>query len=296
MTASAPSAGAFRRARRIASIQVSEILRIGATARSRRREGRPVIVLGAGEPDFDTPDNVKEAAVRAIRAGQTKYTTLDGTVELKAAIAMKFKRENGLDYAADEITAGAGAKQVMHNAFLATLNPGDEVILAAPYWTSYAMTGWRLGYAGGPKALIAAMAIVQSQSTTNPCSISQAAAIEALTGPQDLLPERRMVFQRRRDMLVDKLNGIDGVTCRRPEGAFYTFASCAGLMGRRTPNGALIDSDSAFCDYLLEAYDLAVVPGSCFGLSPHFRISYAASDADLNEACERLALACKALE
>lgn len=409
MIASAPSAGAFRRAQRIASIQVSEILRIGAAARSRRREGRPVIVLGAGEPDFDTPDNVKEAAVRAIRAGQTKYTTLDGTAELKAAIAMKFKRENGLDYAADEITAGAGAKQVMHNAFLATLNPGDEVILAAPYWTSYAdmvliadgrpvpvvcreengfrldpadleraitprtrwlllnspsnpsgaaysaaqlrpvlevlerhphvwlmsddiyehlvyddvpfvtaaqlepslrgrtltvngvsksyaMTGWRLGYAGGPKALIAAMAIVQSQSTTNPCSISQAAAIEALTGPQDLLPERRMVFQRRRDMLVDKLNGIDGVTCRRPEGAFYTFASCAGLMGRRTPNGALIDSDSAFCDYLLEAYDLAVVPGSCFGLSPHFRISYAASDTDLNEACERLALACKALE
>lgn len=408
MTSSVPEEGGFHCAQRIASIQVSEILRIGVIARNRRAEGRPVILLGAGEPNFDTPDNVKEAAIRAIRAGQTKYTTLDGTVELKAAIAGKFKRENGLDYAADEITAGAGAKQVMHNAFLATLNPGDEVILAAPYWTSYAdmvriadgrpvpvvcreengfrldpadldaaitprtrwlllnspsnpsgatysaaqlspvlevlkrhphvwllsddiyehlvyddvpfvtavqlepslrqrtltvngvsksyaMTGWRLGYAGGPKELIAAMAIVQSQSTTNPCSISQAAAIEALTGPQDLLPERRIVFQRRRDALVGRLNAIDGIVCRRPEGAFYTFASCSGLIGRRTPGGSTINSDVDFCEYLLESYDLAVVPGSCFGLSPHFRISYAASDEDLNEACECIARACKAL-
>lgn len=401
-------AATFRRARRIASVQVSEILVIGATAQMRRREGRPVIVLGAGEPDFDTPDNVKEAAIRAVRAGQTKYTILDGTVELKAAIREKFKRENGLDYGLDEITAGAGAKQVMHNAFMATLDAGDEVILAAPYWTSYAdmvliadgrpvpvacreengfrldaadlaaaitprtrwlllnspsnpsgaaysaaqlrplldvlkrhphvwlmtddiyehlvydnlpfvtavqldpalrertltvngvsksyaMTGWRLGYAGGPRELIAAMAIVQSQSTSNPSSISQAAAIEALAGPQEFRAERRAVFQRRRNRLVEKLNAIEGITCRSPEGAFYTFASCAGLIGRRTPGGARIDSDTAFCRYLLEAHDLAVVPGSCFGLAPYFRISYAASDADLDEACTRLALACKAL-
>jgi aspartate aminotransferase len=160
---------------------------------------------------------------------------------------------------------------------------------------SYAMTGWRLGYAGGPKELIAAMAIVQSQSTSNPSSISQAAAIEALTGPQEFRAERRAVFQRRRDALVKKLNAIPGITCRRPEGAFYTFASCAGLIGRRTPGGAVIDGDSAFCQYLLEAHDLAVVPGSCFGLAPYFRISYAASDANLQEACERIALACKAL-
>ena len=406
---SVPPPGGFRRAQRIASIEVSEILSIGATAEKRRREGRPTIVLGAGEPDFDTPDNVKEAAARAMHAGQTKYTILDGTIELKAAIAGKFRRENGLDYAADEITSGAGAKQVMHNAFMATLDAGDEVILAAPYWTSYAdmvliaggrpvpvacreengfrldpadleaaitrrtrwlllnspsnpsgaaysaaqlrpvlevlkrhphvwllsddiyehlvydgvpfatavqlepslkertltvngvsksyaMTGWRLGYGGGPKELIAAMAIVQSQSTSNPSSISQAAAIEALTGPQDVIPVRRATFQRRRDKLVEKLNAIDGITCRRPEGAFYVFASCADLMGRRAPDGAVIDSDSAFCRYLLETRDLAVIPGSCFGLAPYIRISYAASDANLEEACERIALACRALK
>ena len=368
-----------------------------------------MIVLGAGEPDFDTPENVKEAAIRAIRAGQTKYTVLDGTAELKAAISAKFRRENQLDYAQHEISVGAGAKQVMHNAFMATLDAGDEVILAAPYWTSYAdmvliaggrpvpvrcaeengfrlhaadleaaitprtrwlllnspsnpsgaaysaeqlrpivdvlmrhphvwlmsddiyehllydgvpfvtgaqlepslkdrtltvngvsksyaMTGWRLGYGGGPAALIAAMAVAQSQSTSNPCSISQAAAIEALTGPQDQLAEWRRVFQRRRDLVVERLNAIDGITCRRPEGAFYTFASCAGLMGRHAPDGTLIDSDSAFCRYLLDAYDLAVVPGSCFGLAPYFRISYAASDADLRNGCDRIALACRALQ
>lgn len=399
----------FRRAQRIAAIQVSEILRIGAVATQRRKDGRPMIVLGAGEPDFDTPDHVKEAAIRAIRAGQTKYTVLDGTAELKAAISAKFRRENQLDYAADEISVGAGAKQVMHNAFMATLDAGDEVILAAPYWTSYAdmvliaggrpvlvscteengfrlkaadleaaitprtrwlllnspsnpsgaaysaeqlrpildvlkrhrqvwlmsddiyehllydgvpfatgaqlepalkertltvngvskayaMTGWRLGYGGGPKALIAAMAVVQSQSTSNPCSISQAAAIEALSGPQDTVAEWRQVFQHRRDQVVERLNAIDGIVCRRPEGAFYTFASCAGLIGRRTPDGTLIASDTAFCRYLLDAHDLAVVPGNCFGLTPHFRISYAASEANLREACERMALACKALQ
>ncbi len=367
-----------------------------------------MIVLGAGEPDFDTPDHIKEAAIRAIRAGQTRYTVLDGTPELKTAIQTKFRRENDLDYADCEITAGAGAKQVMHNAFMATLDAGDEVILAAPYWTSYAdmvliaggrpvpvacseqngfrlqsadleaaitpstrwlllnspsnpsgcaysaeqlrpildvllrhpqvwlmsddiyehllyddmrfvtgarlepalkertltvngvsksyaMTGWRLGYGAGPKALIAAMAVVQSQSTSNPCSISQAAAVEALSGPQDTVSQWRKAFQRRRDFVVQRLNALDGVVCRRPEGAFYTFASCAGLIGRRTPDGKRIDSDTAFCRYLLDAYDLAVVPGSCFGLAPYFRISYAASDSDLRQACERLALACKAL-
>jgi aspartate aminotransferase len=399
----------FRRAQRIAAIQVSEILRIGALAAERRKQGRPMIILGAGEPDFDTPDHIKEAAIRAIRAGQTRYTALDGTPELKAAIQTKFKRENDLDFAADEITVGAGAKQVMHNALMATLDVGDEVILAAPYWTSYAdmvliaggrpvavpcseangfrlqaqdleaaitpktrwlllnspsnpsgaaysaaqlkplldvllrhpqvwllsddiyehllydgmrfvtgarlqpalrertltvngvsksyaMTGWRIGYGAGPKALIAAMAVVQSQSTSNPCSISQAAAVEALAGPQEIVVQWREAFQRRRDFVVDRLNAIEGIGCRRPEGAFYTFASCAGLIGRRTPEGKRIDSDSAFCRYLMDACDVAVVPGSCFGLAPYFRISYAASDAQLGHACERLALACKSLQ
>ena len=380
MTVQAPASG-FRSVQRISAIGVSEILKIGAVAQRLKREGRPVIVLGAGEPDFDTPDHVKEAAELAIRAGQTKYTILDGTPGLKAAIAEKFRRENDLIYAADEITAGAGAKQVIHNAFMATLNPGDEVILAAPYWTSYAdmvrladgspvdvlcreengfrlnaddleraitprtrwlllnspsnptgaayseaelrpildvlkrhpqvwliaddiyehliydhlpfvtaaalepslksrtltvngvskayaMTGWRVGYGGGPRELIAAMAVVQSQSTTNPSSVSQAAAVAALTGPQDMLVERRATFQRRRDLVVDALNAIDGVTCRTPEGAFYTYASCAGLIGRRTPDGSIIDGDSALCRYLLERHDVAVVPGSCFGLAP----------------------------
>lgn len=404
-----PASTPFRRAQRIAAIQVSEIARLGALAMQRLKAGRPMIVLGAGEPDFDTPEHVKQAAIRAIRAGQTKYTALDGTAELKAAISAKFRRENQLDYAADEISVGAGAKQVIYNALMATLDAGDEVILAAPYWTSYAdmvliaggcpvpvhcseqngfrlagadleaaitprtrwlllnspsnpsgaaytaaqlrpilevikrhpqvwlmsddiyehllydgaafvtgaqlepalkertlcvngvskayaMTGWRLGYGAGPKALIAAMAVVQSQSTSCPSSISQAAAIEALSGPQDSVAQRCAAFQRRRDFVVERLAAIDGVVCRRPEGAFYTFASCAGLLGRRTPDGTLIDSDTAFCHYLLDAHDLAVVPGSCFGLAPYFRISYAASDADLFEACERLALACKALQ
>jgi aspartate aminotransferase len=408
MTVMAPPQAGFRSARRISAIGVSEILKIGATAARMKREGRPVIVLGAGEPDFDTPDHVKAAAEAAIRAGQTKYTPLDGTPDLKAAIAEKFRRANGLTYAADEITAGAGAKQVIHNAFMATLDPGDEVILAAPYWTSYAdmvqiaegrpvnvvcreengfrldaadleraitprtrwlllnspsnptgsayseaqlrpildvlkrhphvwliaddiyehliydglpfvtaaqlepalknrtltvngvskayaMTGWRLGYAGGPRELIAAMAVVQSQSTTNPCSVTQAAAVAALNGPQDLLAERRAAFQRRRDLVVDALNAIDGITCRRPEGAFYTYASCAGLIGRRTPDGTLIDSDAAFCRYLLEQHDVAVVPGSCFGLAPYFRISYAASEDSLREAMRRITEASKVL-
>jgi aspartate aminotransferase len=408
MTFMTSPASGFQPAKRISAIGVSEILKIGATAARLKRAGRPVIVLGAGEPDFDTPDHVKVAAEAAIRAGQTKYTTLDGTVELKQAISDKFRRENGLDYALDEITAGAGAKQVIHNALMATLDPGDEVILAVPCWTSYidmvliaegtpvrvlcgdnngfrlqaeqleaaimprtrwlmlnspsnptgaaysaeqlrpildvlkrhphvwlmqddiyehliyddmpfvtaaqlepelksrtltingvskayAMTGWRVGYGGGPRELIAAMAVVQSQSTTNPSSVSQAAAVAALNGPQDLLIERRAAFQRRRDIVVDGLNAIDGIVCRKPEGAFYVYASCAGLIGKRTPQGATIESDNAFCRYLLEHHDVAGVPGSCFGLAPFFRLSYAASEQDLREAIRRIANACREL-
>ena len=399
----------FTRAARIAPIEVSEILRIGALAADRRKQGRPVIVLGAGEPDFDTPEHIKEAAVAALRRGETRYTVLDGTAELKAAIRNKFARENGIAFAADQLFAGAGAKQVMHNALMATLDPGDEVILAAPYWTSYAdmvliangtpvavpcredrgfrldareleaaitprtrwlmlnapsnptgatyspsqlrplldvlmrhphvwlmsddiyehlrydgtpfvtavqlepalasrtltvngvskayaMTGWRLGYGAGPADLIAAMRVVQSQSTSNPSSISQAAAIAALGGPQDHLATWRERFRRRRDSVVARLNAIDGIRCPTPDGAFYVFASCAGLIGRRTPAGDTISDDGAFCRYLLDAVDVAVVPGSCFGLAPYFRISYAASDADLDEACGRIARACERLQ
>ncbi|CAM3949296.1 pyridoxal phosphate-dependent aminotransferase [Bordetella tumulicola] len=401
-------APAFRRASRISRIAVSGILRIGARAAQLKREGRDVIVLGAGEPDFDTPDNVKEAAIRAIHAGQTKYTLLDGTVELKAAIARKFERENGLTYGPDEINAGAGAKQVIHNALMATLDEGDEVIVGVPYWTSYAdmiaiaggktvevacreangfrmtaadleraitprtrwvmlnspsnptgaaygeadllalaevllrhphvwvmaddiyehlvygdfvfktmaqveprlkprtltinglskayaMTGWRLGYAGGPKELIGAMAVVQSQSTSNPCSISQAAAIEALDGPQDVLAERQQSFQVRRDLVVDGLNAIEGLSCRRPEGAFYTYASCAGVIGRTTPKGKRLETDEDFCEYLLQDHDVAVVPGTIFGLAPYFRISYATSQAQLQTALQRIAKAVEQL-
>ncbi|MYN12478.1 aminotransferase class I/II-fold pyridoxal phosphate-dependent enzyme [Pusillimonas sp. TS35] len=399
---------AFRRAARIADIEVSEILRIGALAAQRRAAGRPVVVLGAGEPDFDTPDHVKEAAIRAIQAGDTKYTGLEGTAALKEAIARKFERENGLHFAPQEIMASTGAKQVLHNALMATLDPGDEVLLPAPCWTSYvdmvkiaggaprlitcteengfrltardleaaitprtrwlllnspsnptgaaysadtlrpllevlmrhphvwlmaddiyehllydgrdfvtplqlepglrertlivngvskayAMTGWRLGYGAGPRALISAMATVQSQSTSNPCSISQAAAVAALDGNQEIIAQRRDIFQERRDAVVERLNAIEGITCRRPEGAFYTFSGCAGMIGRKTPQGAVIDSDTAFCRYLLESFDTAVVPGSCFGLAPYFRISYAASMADIALACDRIAAACASL-
>ena len=398
----------FRPASRIASIAVSKILQIGARAGAMKRDGKPVIILGAGEPDFDTPGNVKQAAKAAIDGGETKYTALDGTPALKQAISAKFKRENGVDYAIDEITVSAGAKQVLFNAFMASIDPGDEVIIPTPYWTSYsdiveicgglpvlipcdagagfrlradqleraitpktrwlllnspsnpsgaaysaedyrplidvllrhpqvwlmvddmyehivydgfdfvtpvaleprlkartltvngvskayAMTGWRIGYAGGPKELIKAMSVIQSQSTSCPSSVSQAAAIEALNGPQDLLAERRDSFRRRRDLVVAALNAIDGISCRTPEGAFYTFAGCGGLIGRTTPDGKRIESDSDFTDYLLEEAFVAVVPGSAFGLSPYFRISYATSEAELEEALRRIAAAVAAL-
>ncbi len=395
----------FQPASRIASIGVSTILQIGARASAMKRDGLPVIILGAGEPDFDTPDNVKEAAKAAIDRGETKYTALDGTPELKKAIAGKFKRENGIDYALDEITVATGAKQILFNAFMASINPGDEVIIPTPYWTSYsdiveicggvpvlipcdaaagfrlkadqlekavtqktrwlllnspsnpsgaaysqadylplievllrhphvwlmvddmyehivydgfrfttpvaiepslksrtltvngvskayAMTGWRIGYAGGPKALIKAMAVIQSQATSCPCSVSQAAAVAALNGPQDFLEGRKASFQRRRDLVVGRLNAIEGLECLVPEGAFYTFSGCAGILGTTTPSGKPIETDADFCAYLLDEAHVAVVPGSAFGLSPYFRISYATSEADLIEALDRIERAC----
>ena len=391
----------FRRASRIDAIEVSEILQIGARAAALKQQGRPVIVLGAGEPDFDTPDWIKTAAMDAIQAGDTKYTALGGTPALKQAIQAKFLRDQGLEYAADEIIVSTGAKQVLYNAFMASLEPGDEVIVPAPYWSSYvdiialagrppvlvpggaetgfrmttaqlqqalsprtrwvlfnspsnpsgaaysaaeyapllelllqypdvwimaddmyehlvydgfdfatpaaveprlkercltingvskayAMTGWRIGYAGGPAALIAAMAVIQGQATSCASSVSQAAAVAALNGPQDILQERLASFQARRDLVVDGLNAIPGLSCPRPEGAFYAFASCAGVLGRRTPAGDLLQSDADFCAYVLDHHDVAMVPGRAFGLSPYFRISYATSEAELRQALTRL--------
>lgn len=398
----------FTPARRIAALDVSEILAITARANAMRREGLPVIILGAGEPDFDTPEPVKLAAKAAIDRGETKYTALDGSPELKAAVRRKFLRENGLDYALDEITVGAGAKQILYNAMMATLDEGCEVIIPMPCWTSYldivriaggvpvpvacsaengfrmtaaqleaaitpqtrwvllnspsnptgaayaeadyrpllevllrhphvwlmvddmyehivyddfrfvtpaaleprlktriltvngvskayAMTGWRIGYGGGPKALVKAMAVVQSQSTSCPSSISQAAAVAALDGPQDFIAERRESFRRRRDLVVDALNAISGIICRRPEGAFYTFAGCDGLIGKRSPEGRVLATDRDVCGWLLETAHVAVVPGAAFGASPCFRISYATSEAELAEAMARLTRACATL-
>jgi aspartate aminotransferase len=403
-----PVPAAFRPAQRLADIGVSSILRIGAAAAALHREGRPITEPGASQPDFDTPDHVKEAAIQAIRDGQTKYTALDGSPELKAAVQHKFRRENGLDYGLDEITAGTGAKQVIYNALMASLDPGDEVIIPAPFWVSYAdmvaicggkpvvvpcseedgfrltaealeraitpksrwlmlnapsnpsgaaysaehyrpildvvlrhprlwlladdiyehilydglafatpagvepglkertltvngvskayaMTGWRIGFAGGPKALIKAMATVQSQSTSCPSSVSQAAAIAALLGPQEVVRERCRSFEERRNLVVDRLNALPGIRCRKPEGAFYTFASCAGVIGRRSPSGRELRTDVDFCEFLLHEHSLAAVPGSAFGLAPFFRISYATSPVQLLEAGERMAAACHSL-
>jgi len=395
-------------ASRIARIKPSPTVAAGQKARELRAAGRDIISLDAGEPDFDTPDAIKEAAIAAIRGGQTKYTAVDGTVELKQAIAAKFKRENGLTYGIDQITVGAGGKHVLFNALMATLDPGDEVIVPAPFWVSYpdmtilaegtpvivqcpesqgfklrpeqleraitprtkwlimnspsnptgaaysraelkalaevlmrhpqvhvlnddiyehltydgfefatiaevepglydrtltvngvsksyAMTGWRIGYAGGPAPLIKAMAKIQSQSTTNPSSVSQAAAVAALNGPQDFIAERAVVFKDRRDLVVSMLNQAKGLTCARPEGAFYVFPSCAGTIGLRTPDGKVIESDEDFASYLLMEAGVSVVFGAAFGLSPFFRISYAASTESLEEACRRIQRACGAL-
>jgi aspartate aminotransferase len=392
----------------LARVKPSPTIAVTTMAAEMKAAGRDVIGLGAGEPDFDTPDNIKRAAIAAIEAGQTKYTAVDGTPELKRAIAAKFARENRLTYGVDQITVGAGGKQVLFNALLATLDPGDEVVIPAPYWVSYpdivllcggtpvpvlcpesrgfklrpqdleaaitprtkwlilnspsnptgaaytraemnaltdvllrhphvhiltddiyehlvyggfifctpvevepklydrtltmngvskayCMTGWRIGYAGGPPDLIRAMAKVQSQSTSNPSSISQAAAVEALNGPQDFIPRHNAVFEQRRDLVVSMLNQAAGITCHRPEGAFYVYPSCAGLMGRRTPCGRILETDNDFVTYLLEAEGIAVVQGSAFGMAPHFRISYATSTEALTEACMRIQRAAAAL-
>ncbi|MBX9883232.1 MAG: pyridoxal phosphate-dependent aminotransferase [Sphingomonas sp.] len=392
----------------LARIKPSPTLAVTARAAALKREGVDVISLGAGEPDFDTPDFIKEAAIEALRRGETKYTDVDGTPALKAAIAAKFKRDNGLDYAPNQITVNVGGKQTLFNAMVATLDAGDEVIIPAPYWVSYpdvvlfangtpvvvaagpnqgykltpdqleaaitprtkwlilnspsnptgaaysveelralgavllrhphvwvfaddmyehivyegftfasiaavvpelyertltvngcskayAMTGWRIGFAGGAEWLIKAMAKLQSQSTSNPCSIAQAAAIAALNGDQGFLAERAAVFQARRDLMVAALNATPGLRCPKPEGAFYVYPDCSGLIGKRTPDGTVLSDDNAVATYLLESARVAVVPGAAFGLSPAMRLSYATSTEALTEACRRIHEACAAV-
>ena len=392
----------------LARVTPSPTIAVTNKARELKAEGRDVIGLGAGEPDFDTPENIKAAAIRAIEAGHTKYTAVDGIPELKSAICAKFKRDNGLDYAPAQVTVGTGGKQVLYNAFVATLNPGDEVVIPAPYWVSYpdmvllaggepvfaeagietgfkltpealeaaitertkwfvfnspsnptgaaysaeelkgltdvllrypqvwvlsddmyehlvfdnfvfatpaqvepalydrtltmngvskayAMTGWRIGYAAGPETLIAAMRKVQSQSTSNPCSISQYAAVEALEGTQEFIRPNQALFRKRRDLVVEGLNACPGIDCPNPEGAFYVYPSIAGCIGKTTRGGVEITDDEAFATALLEEENVAVVFGAAFGLSPHFRVSYATGEAALREACDRIRRFCEGL-
>jgi len=392
----------------LARIQPSPTLAVTQAVGQLRRAGVDVIGLGAGEPDFDTPDHIKDAAIQAIRDGRTKYTDVDGTPELKAAVIAKFARDNDLAYRPDQVTVNVGGKQTLFNAIVATVNPGDEVVIPAPYWVSYpdvvafaggtpvivaagveqgykltpdvldaaitprtkwvilnspsnptgagytenelkalgevlrrhphvwvfaddmyehvvfqgfafrtiaqvcpdlydrtltvngcskayAMTGWRIGFAGGAPWLIKAMAKLQSQSTSNPCSIAQAAAVAALTGDQTFLAERAARFQERRDLVVGALNAIPGMECPTPDGAFYVYPSFPGLIGRTTPDGSVIDGDEAFVTYLLNEARVATVQGAAFGLSPAMRISYATSDALLTEAMARIADACAKL-
>lgn len=399
---SVPISDALRR------IKPSPTIAVTARARALKAAGRNVISLGAGEPDFDTPDHVKEAAIRAIRDGRTKYTDVDGIPELKDAIVAKFERENGLEYTRAQVNVSPGGKAVIFNAFMATLGPGDEVVIPTPYWVSYpdmallagatpvfvettidrgfklqpedlaraitprtkwlllnspsnptgaaytapelqaiarvlldaphvfvltddiyehlvydgfsfttiaqvepalfdrtltmngvskayAMTGWRIGYAAGPEAIIKGMAAVMSQSTTNPCSISQYASVEALNGPQDFLPGNRTLFEGRRDLVVSMLNQANGLSCPTPAGAFYVYPSCQGAIGRRAPGGALIGTDEDFARELLDAEGVAVVHGAAFGSSPCFRISYATSTALLEDACARIQRFCARL-
>ena len=384
-------------------IKPSPTMAVTSKAREMRAAGRDVIGLGAGEPDVDTPDNIKEAAIEAIKRGDTKYTAVDGTPDLKKAIQAKFSRENGLSYELDQITVGTGGKQVLYNAFMATVNKGDEVIIPAPYWVSYpdiillaggkpkivkcdekdnfkltpqklskaiskktkwiilnspsnptgsaytkkeieelskiltrykkiyilsddiyehiiydnfnfftiaqintlkdrtltmngvsksySMTGWRIGYAAGPKEIIKAIAKIQSQSTSNPTSISQAAAVEALNGTQCFIQERANSFKERRDFVVNSLNNINGISCLRPEGAFYVFPSCKKLLGKKTK----LKTDKDFVEKLLEKSEVAVVQGSAFGLDGYFRISYATSMENLKKAMERIKSFCDGL-
>jgi aspartate aminotransferase len=390
-------------------IKPSATIAVTDKARALKLAGRDVIGLGAGEPDFDTPDNIKEAAIRAIRDGRaSKYTNVDGVAELKAAVVAKFKRENGLDYKPSQISVGTGGKQVLYNAFVATLNPGDEVIIPAPYWVSYpdmvllaggepvpvvataesgfkikpeqleraitsrtkwlllnspsnptgsaytraelkgltdvlvrhphvwvmsddmyehlvyddfvfttpaqvepqlyertltvngvskayCMTGWRIGFAGGPEPLIKAMAAIQSQSTSNPAAVSQWAAVEALNGPKDFIPKHNLIFKERRDLCVAMLNQAKGIHCPKPEGAFYVYPSCAGTIGKLAPSGNKIGTDEDFVTELLDAEGVAVVQGTPFGLGPAFRISYATATPLLQEACERIQRFCAGL-
>ena len=390
-------------------IQPSATLAMTQRVGELKRSGIDIIGLSAGEPDFDTPDFVKEAAIAAIRKGQTKYTDVGGTPELRAAVAAKFARDNSLTYTTDQVIVSVGGKHTLFNALCATVDAGDEVIIPAPYWVSYpdivayaggtpvfiaagakqgykitpaqldaaitpatrwlilnspsnptgaaysatelaalgevlrrhpqvliltddmyehvwyadtpfatmaevcpdlyertltvngcskafAMTGWRIGFAGGPQWIVKAMAKLQSQSTSNPCSIAQAAALAALNGPQDFLEERNTAFRERRDTVVAMLNDAPGLDCPTPEGAFYVYPDASGCIGKKTPAGAVIDSDSALIDYFIESARVAAVPGSAFGLSPAFRISYATSLDVLKDACRRIQLACAALK
>jgi aspartate aminotransferase len=389
----------------LSRVKPSATLAADQKARELRAQGRDVIGLAAGEPDFDTPENIKEAAIKAIRDGKTKYTNVDGIPELKEAICAKFKRENGLDYKPSQVNVSPGGKPVIFNAFLATLNPGDEVIVPTPYWVSYwdivllaggepravatsaeqgfklnptdleaaitpktrwvllnspsnpsgaaytraelqaiadvllrhpqvwiltddmyehlvfgdfefttiaqveprlydrtltmngvskayAMTGWRIGYAAGPEPLIKLMAKVMSQSTSNPSSVSQWAAVEALNGTQEFIKPNAKLFEQRRDLVVSMLNQAGGLKCPTPEGAFYVYPSCEGLIGKTSPSGKLIQSDADFATELLETEGVAVVHGAAFGLSPFFRISYATANATLEDACSRIQRFC----
>ncbi|MBR7651632.1 pyridoxal phosphate-dependent aminotransferase [Brucella oryzae] len=392
----------------LSRVKPSATIAVSQKARELKAKGKDVIGLGAGEPDFDTPANIKQAAIDAINRGETKYTPISGIPELRQAIVAKFKRENGLDYKPEQTIVGTGGKQILFNAFMATLNPGDEVIIPAPYWVSYpemvainggnpvfintkiednfkltaadlekaitpktkwlifnspsnptgaayteaelksltdvlvrhphvwiltddmyehlvygdfvfttpaqvepslydrtltmngvskayAMTGWRIGYAAGPLQLIKAMDMVQGQQTSGACSIAQWAAVEALNGTQDFIPENKKIFQARRDLVVSMLNQAKGIQCPTPEGAFYVYPSCADLIGKKTEAGKVIETDEDFVTELLEAEGVAVVHGSAFGLGPNFRISYATSDALLEEACTRIQRFCASL-
>ncbi len=393
----------------LSRVKPSATMATDQKARELKAQGRNIISLGAGEPDFDTPENIKEAAIRAIREGKTKYTTVDGIPELKEAIAAKFARENGLSYKPSQVNVSPGGKPVIFNAMMATLNPGDEVIVPTPYWVSYpdmvllaggtpvfapttaasgfklkpaeleavitprtrwvilnspsnpsgaaytkdelkglaevflrhphvwiltddmyehlmfddmpfwtlaqvepalyertltmngvskayAMTGWRIGYAAGPEPLIKLMAKVMSQSTSNPCSVSQYAAVEALNGTQDFIKPNAALFQKRRDLVVSMLNQASGLVCPTPEGAFYVYPSCEKLIGRQAPSGRVISSDQDFANELLETEGVAVVFGAAFGLSPFFRISYATSEAILEDACGRIQRFCASVK
>ncbi|MEH6359213.1 MAG: pyridoxal phosphate-dependent aminotransferase [Amylibacter sp.] len=389
-------------------VKPSPTISISTKAAELKAAGKDVIALSAGEPDFDTPDNIKIAAKAAIDAGKTKYTAPDGIPEMKQAVCAKMKRDNGLDYKPTQVSVGTGGKQILYNALMATLNPGDEVVIPAPYWVSYpdmvllaggipviaeatmknaykltadqletaitpktkwlifnspsnptgagysraemkaltnvllrhphvwvmtddmyehlayddfkfctpaeveprlyertltvngvskayAMTGWRIGYAAGPEHLISAMRKIQSQSTSNPCSISQWAAVEALNGPQDYIEMSRPIFQGRRDLVVKMLNDAKGINCHTPEGAFYVYPSIAGCIGKVAPSGKAIETDENFATELLSSYGVAVVFGAAFGLSPNFRVSYATSNEALTDACTRIQAFCASL-